>query len=287
MNSGRGEKQILARQVFFKQPETPLAMIRKLFFSNSKSQTGRSQKKRRINLRLVKDQGRIYQWPPRDHFFYPTTVTRKPHGEIRRRHRRERGTGRGRETHRSVKSMPRPKQNAQSSSILHRAEDRLSTAPPFPFIIIAASRAPAPPPPPGSWPPPNRRNQKKKKTLTTNKTKNKKLPPLARQGPNPRGDREEEQGGVRDWRWADRRRGRGEMRRRRKQLLVLLWFAWLRRLKQTKLWSAWWPPPCFCLSFFLTAFKNYYSLLTFQFPFPLFLFFFFCFCLSPFELCCW
>lgn len=146
----------------------------------------------------------------------------------------------------------------------------------------------APPPPPGSWPPPNRRNQKKKKNLTTNKTKNKKLPPLARQGPNPRGDREEEQGGVRDWRWADRRRGRGEMRRRRrKQLLVLLWFAWLRRLKQTKLWSAWWPPPCFCLSFFLTAFKNYYSLLTFQFPFPLFLFFFFCFCLSPFELCCW
>lgn len=173
MNSGRGEKQILARQVFFKQPETPLAMIRKLFFSNSKSQTGRCQKKRRINLRLVKDQGRIYQWPPRDHFFYPTTVTRKPHGEIRRRHRRERGTGRGRETHRSVKSMPRPKQNAQSSSILHRAEDRLSTAPPFPFIIIAASRAPAPPPPPPdlgrlqivgtkkkkTWPPTRRRTR--------------------------------------------------------------------------------------------------------------------------------
>uniref|UniRef100_A0A0D9YTV0 Uncharacterized protein n=1 Tax=Oryza glumipatula TaxID=40148 RepID=A0A0D9YTV0_9ORYZ len=113
--------------------------------------------------------------------------------------------------------MPRPKQNAQSSSILHRAEDRLSTAPPFPFIIIAASRAPAPPrilaASKSSEP------KKKKKNLTTNKTKNKKLPPLARQGPNPRGDREEEQGGVRDWRCADRRRGRGEMRRRRKQLL--------------------------------------------------------------------
>ena len=44
-----------------------------------------------------------------------------------------------------MKSMPRPKLNAQSTSILHLVEDLLSIAPPFPFIAFPRRRS-------ESWP---------------------------------------------------------------------------------------------------------------------------------------
>jgi hypothetical protein len=54
--------------------------------------------------------------------------------------RKARSKGGGK-THRSVKSMPRPKLNAQSSSTLHLAEDLRSSAAPFPFIAYPRRRS--------------------------------------------------------------------------------------------------------------------------------------------------
>jgi hypothetical protein len=68
------------------------------------------------------------------------TARRDPSGLLPRDGQRERG--RKNETHRFVKSMPRPKLNAQSTSSLHLAEDLRSSAPPFPFIVAGARSIP-------------------------------------------------------------------------------------------------------------------------------------------------